>query len=57
MELDDEESRYTADVKDVPPQLLFVHYMEDVKECHWHGQIPGTVMATGGEWVWGFQDD
>lgn len=48
VELDDEESRYTADVKDVPPQLLFVHYMDQVKESHWHPQIPGTVMATGG---------
>ncbi|KAK3113384.1 Ribosome assembly protein rrb1 [Teratosphaeriaceae sp. CCFEE 6253] len=48
VELDDEESRYTADVKDVPPQLLFVHYMDMVKESHWHPQIPGVVMATGG---------
>lgn len=47
VELDDEESRYTADVSDVPPQLLFVHYMEGVKECHWHGQMPGLLMATG----------
>ena len=48
VELDDEESHDTADVKDVPPQLLFVHYMEMVKECHWHPQIPGCVMGTGG---------
>ena len=48
VELDDEESKDTAGVRDVPPQLLFVHYMEDVKECHWHRQIPGCVMATGG---------
>lgn len=48
VELDDEESRYSAGVKDVPPQLLFVHYMEQVKECHWHPQIPGCIMGTGG---------
>ena len=49
VELDDEESKDTAGVRDVPPQLLFVHYMESVKECHWHPQIPGCVMATGAE--------
>jgi ribosome assembly protein RRB1 len=48
VELDDEESRDTAGVADVPPQLLFVHYMEQVKEAHWHRQIPGVVVATGG---------
>ena len=48
VELDDEESRDTAGVAGVPPQLLFVHYMELVKECHWHPQAPGLVMATGG---------
>ncbi|KAI9667490.1 MAG: ribosome biosynthesis protein rrb1 [Bathelium mastoideum] len=48
VEIDDDESKNTAGVRDVPPQLLFVHYMEQVKEAHWHPQIPGCVMATGG---------
>ena len=48
VELDDEESKDTAGVQDIPPQLLFVHYMEMIKECHWHPQIPGCIMGTGG---------
>ncbi|KAG8632106.1 hypothetical protein KVT40_001246 [Elsinoe batatas] len=47
-EIDDEESKDTAGVNDYPPQLLFVHYMDQVKEVHWHPQIPGALMATGG---------
>ncbi|KAI9678719.1 MAG: ribosome biosynthesis protein rrb1 [Caeruleum heppii] len=47
VELDDEESRETAGVADVPPQLLFVHYMEMVKELHWQRQAPGVVVGTG----------
>ncbi|KAJ5647779.1 Ribosome assembly protein rrb1 [Penicillium lividum] len=47
VELDDEESR-EAGMADIPPQLLFVHYMDSVKEVHWQAQMPGTLMATGG---------
>lgn len=47
VELDDEESKDTGGNADIPPQLLFVHYMEKVKECHWHPQIPGVLVGTG----------
>lgn len=50
VELDDEESKDTGGVKDVPPQLLFVHFQKSVKEIHWHPQVVGTIVATGDEW-------
>merc|ERR1712060_819697 len=38
------------DLKDIPPQLYFVHQgQRDMKEIHWHKQLPGVLACTASD--------
>ena len=47
VERDAETASSSTQEPEVPPQLLFIHQGQtDIKEVHWHPQLPGVLLST-----------
>jgi len=47
VEKDEENEQALSTTNDLPPQLLFIHMGQtDIKEIHWHKQLPGVLIST-----------